>query len=78
MSSKKPIVDTFRTVMPPLIEIACTILRVPRDTLITYREIDNGGIVVITGSGQKFTFTAEDLADPKTVRAQLKAKGLIR
>lgn len=74
---KSPIVQTFEAVMPTAVSIACMILNVAPDTLITYRPLPDGGIVVITGPGQKFTFTAEDLAEqPKTVRARLVDSGI--
>ena len=71
------IVDTFEAVMPTVVAIGCRILNVAPDTLLTYRALPNGGVVIITGPGQKFTFTAEDLKEqPKVVRARLVQNGI--
>ncbi len=74
-----PIVRDFKRVMPSVVSAVRTaahILGVDPDSLITYRQTETGGVVVITGPGQKFTFTAEQIADPDLTRQRLKIGGV--
>ena len=74
-----PIVRDFKRAMPAIVSAvrtAAQILGVDPHSLITYRELTDGGVVVITGPGQKFTFSAEQIAAPELTRQQLKIGGV--
>ena len=72
MTEKKP-----PTPLRSPVETACNILGVKPDSLLKSRVTDDGGAVLILATGQKFTFTAAELAAPNVKRAQLRAAGLI-
>lgn len=57
--------------------VAAIILGLSPDSFLKYHETETGGIIVITGYGQKFTFTAEQIGMPEVTRAVLKASGVI-
>jgi hypothetical protein len=71
------IASAITSAMPLAVQAICAILGITPDTVLSYRATESGGVVVIVGQGQKFTFTAEQVnAEPQTVRAQLQAQGL--
>jgi len=55
---------------------ALKILGVKKENVITSRAKENGGVVVIINQGQKFTFSADELKNPRAARARLRREGL--
>lgn len=47
------------------------ILNIDPNSILAYQEHPDGTVVVVTGCGQKFTFTAGQLANPDSTRAQI-------
>ena len=68
-TEKKTLVDKLTAALPTVVQIANNILGVE---IVTYRQIEDGGVVVITSQGQKFTFTAEEIDAPTQAKARLK------
>ena len=44
-------------------QIVATLRDEPPETWLAYRELEDGGAVVITASGQKYRYTAQFLAE---------------
>lgn len=63
------IVDAFTQAMPIA---AAAINKILGVNIVEWAPKPNGGVVVITGQGQKFTFTAEEIESPALAKQRLK------
>lgn len=72
--AKKP--SLIAGALPAIVQAALSILGGEAKDLITYKELPEGGCIIIYGQGQKFTFTAEQLEHKAEHRAQLQKEGV--